>query len=151
MLANYNMKISQYINKNNSIDWVVEFPDLKGCSAVGSTPAEALEQAEVAKVLWLEEYFELHGKYPVASIMQDSYSGKFLLRVPKSLHKDLALRAENEGVSLNTLCIKILAEGVSPKQLHLSFDFTDLKQETDNNQWKQIDATSRKVIPMVAS
>jgi predicted RNase H-like HicB family nuclease len=34
--------------------YVADIPDLEACSAFGKTPAEALEQVEVAKAVWLE-------------------------------------------------------------------------------------------------
>jgi antitoxin HicB len=34
------------------------------------------------------------------------------MRVPKSLHRRLAERAKTEGVSLNTLAVTLLAEGL---------------------------------------
>jgi antitoxin HicB len=34
------------------------------------------------------------------------------LRTPKSLHQSLADRARREGVSLNTLAVALLAEGL---------------------------------------
>lgn len=34
--------------------WIADVPDLKPCSAHGDTPAEALEEAEIAISLWLE-------------------------------------------------------------------------------------------------
>ena len=37
-----------------------------------------------------------------------SYSGRFVLRVDKELHKELAIRALREGESLNSYCQKIL-------------------------------------------
>jgi len=40
----------------------------------------------------------------------EGYTGKWLLRAPKSLHRRLAERAKREGVSLNTLAITLLAE-----------------------------------------
>ena len=51
---------------------------------------------------WLEVKLE-HGDAvpePAASI-KGSYSGRFVLRIPKSLHKRLAVEAQKEGVSLN--------------------------------------------------
>jgi len=33
-------------------------------------------------------------------------------RVPKSLHAALTVRAKNEGVSLNTLVLSFIAEGI---------------------------------------
>lgn len=34
-------------------------------------------------------------------ISDDDFSGKFTLRLPKSLHKLLSIQAEKEGISLN--------------------------------------------------
>jgi predicted RNase H-like HicB family nuclease len=34
--------------------YIADIPDLEACSAFGKTPAEALEQAEIAKQTWLE-------------------------------------------------------------------------------------------------
>lgn len=34
-------------------------------------------------------------------INDDDFSGKFTLRLPKSLHKLLSIQAEKEGISLN--------------------------------------------------
>ena len=40
---------------------------------------------------------------------REEYSGKFVVRVPKSLHAALAAEAEAEGVSLNHLVVAKLA------------------------------------------
>ncbi len=40
------------------------------------------------------------------------YSGQFRLRVPRSLHAELAARAEAEGVSLNALVVSYIARGL---------------------------------------
>jgi hypothetical protein len=42
-------------------------------------------------------------------------SGKFVARVPRSLHTRLAARAEQEGVSMNTLVVAMLSEGVGAR------------------------------------
>ena len=34
--------------------YIADIPDLVACSAFGKTPAEALEQLQVAKIAWLE-------------------------------------------------------------------------------------------------
>ena len=34
--------------------YIADIPDLPGCSAFGKSPAEALEQVEIAKAAWLE-------------------------------------------------------------------------------------------------
>ena len=45
------------------------------------------------------------------------YSGQFKLRLPRSLHKSLANRSRQEGISMNQYCLYLLAGGVNkPKQ-----------------------------------
>ena len=39
-------------------------------------------------------------------------SGKFIARVPKTVHAQLATRARAEGVSLNTLVLTFIAQGL---------------------------------------
>jgi predicted RNase H-like HicB family nuclease len=34
--------------------YIADIPDLRSCSAFGETPAEALQELEIAKALWLE-------------------------------------------------------------------------------------------------
>ncbi|HSL65574.1 MAG TPA: toxin-antitoxin system HicB family antitoxin [Gaiellaceae bacterium] len=41
------------------------------------------------------------------------HSGRLLLRMPPELHGDLAERAERDGLSLNQLITRLLAEGLA--------------------------------------
>ena len=43
--------------------------------------------------------------------MHQDKSGQLRLRIPKDLHKDLALSADRQGVSLNTYMIYLLSKG----------------------------------------
>ena len=66
----------------------------------GDTYAEAFENIQDAMKGWVEA--KLENSFPVPDPIDDNqYSGKFVLRLPKSLHARLALEAEQEGVSLN--------------------------------------------------
>jgi antitoxin HicB len=47
--------------------------------------------------------------------VRDSYSGKWQMRVPRSLHRRLAERARTEGVSLNMLATTLMAEGLGQR------------------------------------
>ena len=49
---------------------------------------------------WIETKLENGFEVP-KPLEENNYSGKFVLRIPKTLHKKLALAAEKEGVSLN--------------------------------------------------
>lgn len=50
------------------------------------------------------------GKPVPAPLADRDYSGRLLLRMPKPLHRDLALHAAEENVSLNSLAVRLLAE-----------------------------------------
>ena len=54
---------------------------------------------------------ELIDSFPEPDVRssREEYSGKFVVRVPKSLHAALAAEAETEGVSLNQLVVVKLA------------------------------------------
>ncbi|MDM7325204.1 MAG: toxin-antitoxin system HicB family antitoxin [Thermus sp.] len=84
-------------------------PDLPGCVSVGETPEETLANVEEARTLWLEAAYEYGDEIPLPSTERE-YSGRVLLRMPKSLHRRLAEEAEREGVSLNQYMVSLLAE-----------------------------------------
>lgn len=94
-------------NEGNFIARVVEFP---GCMAHGETEVEALaELAEVQKA-WLEIRLEDGLEIPEPAGVADLPSGKWLQRVPRSLHAKLVELAERDGVSLNQYVTSVLAE-----------------------------------------
>ena len=64
-----------------------------------------------AKQSWLEAALADGISIPEPAREED-YSGRFNLRLPKSLHKDLALTAKMEGVSLNQLAMCLIAGGL---------------------------------------
>jgi len=46
---------------------------------------------------------EGNGEVPPAPISGKSYSGKFIVRIPPEIHRALAIKAAEEGISLNRL------------------------------------------------
>lgn len=88
--------------------FVARVPALAGCAAHGDTEAAAVEEARVAAEGILETMREL-GRPTPASDVTRAHSGKVLLRLPKTLHADLAAQAEAEGVSLNQWVVTLLA------------------------------------------
>ena len=95
--------------------WLVEFPDLPGCVADGPTPEAALAEAEDARHSWIEAARQHGDPIPPPAADTAAYSGRWVLRTPKTLHRRLAERARREGVSLNTLAVALLAEGVGAR------------------------------------
>jgi antitoxin HicB len=58
---------------------------------------------------------ELGGPIPKPG-SAEAASGQFRLRVPKTIRARLAQRAEQEGVSLNTLGATLIAEGLGKRR-----------------------------------
>lgn len=90
--------------------YYARYPELDTPHGDGPTPAEAIADAEVSKVLFFESCLE-HGD-PIPEPGDDRYRGTFLVRGPKSLHRALTERAAEEGVSLNQLVVALLADAV---------------------------------------
>jgi antitoxin HicB len=93
--------------------YLIEFPDLPGCMSDGETIEEAIANGAEAKKDWIAAMRAAGRALPCPTVeATDAYSGKWVMRTPKSLHRGLAERAREEGVSLNTLVIAILAQGL---------------------------------------
>jgi antitoxin HicB len=81
--------------------WFAKVVELPGCMTQADTLDELEEMIQDAMRAWIETALE--DGYPIPEPRtEESYSGKFVVRVPKSLHRDLVDAAEREGVSLNT-------------------------------------------------
>jgi antitoxin HicB len=80
--------------------WFVQIKELPGCVSQGDTLEEALRMIEDAMRGWLEVELEDGASIPEPRD-EEEYSGKFVVRVPKSLHRRMVELAERDGVSLN--------------------------------------------------
>ncbi|MCD8554979.1 toxin-antitoxin system HicB family antitoxin [Seleniivibrio sp.] len=92
--------------------YFVQIKELEGCFSEGDTVEEAYSMIEEAKEGWLSAALEHGFEIPLPESMEKEYSGKFVVRVPKSLHKKLIQTAKKEGVSLNLLASSLLAENL---------------------------------------
>lgn len=91
--------------------WVAKSKDLEYCVGQGDTCDEAIKELEQNELVWLEMAKEDGEKIPEPSVNHElTYSGKFTVRLSKSLHERAAQRAEQEGVSLNTFIVEAVAE-----------------------------------------
>jgi len=92
--------------------YIAVVPDLSGCSAWGKTEAEAIEEARDAIEAWKKAARSAKRAVPEPSQRIDdaTYSGKFLMRVPKRLHAEMTRAAKLQGVSLNQYVLYLLTE-----------------------------------------
>ena len=120
--------------------YLIEFPDLPGCISDGETIEEAIRNGEEAKRDWIAAMREADRPIPPASVvLAETYSGKWQLRAPKSLHRRLAEYAKREGVSLNTFAVTLLAEGVGERRIQSS----TLPQEIENTSRSGVQTSQR--------
>jgi antitoxin HicB len=89
-------------------EWLATIDTLPGCTARGATPDEAIERAADAMAAWLTTARREGKDVPDPKTAQ-SHSGRLLLRMPQTLHAELARTAEREHVSLNQFITDALA------------------------------------------
>lgn len=91
--------------------YALHCPELNGCITYADTIEEGLKMLEDAKRNWFMACLEDNIPIPEPSNLED-YSGQFKLRMPKSLHKLLAQRSSEEGISMNQYCVYLLSKGI---------------------------------------
>lgn len=89
--------------------WTASVPDLPGCNSYGATINEAVENVQRTKDLWIQGQYEADADIPEPTDEED-YSGRFVLRIPKVLHRSLAHEARVQGVSLNHYASHLLSQ-----------------------------------------
>lgn len=88
--------------------YFVMFSDLPGCMTQIEDGTKMAAMAEDIRTLWIEAEYE--DGHAISEPVTTTYSGRFVLRLPKRLHRDLAERAEREGMSLYAWVTSLLAE-----------------------------------------
>ena len=93
---------------------ILEFP---GCFAQGKSPNEAFNNLEKAAKVWIEATLAQGLNIPSPALNQ-SYSGRIALRIPRSLHKRAAQMAARDATSLNQFLITAIASRIGAEEYH---------------------------------
>lgn len=101
-------RLVQEINDDSGHYFYGRILELDGCQSTGDTLEELYESLNEAMEGYIEVKLENDLPIPVPETV-NNYSGKFVVRLPKSLHQKLAIEANKEGVSLNQLALYKLA------------------------------------------
>ncbi len=101
-------RLVQEINDDSGHYFYGRILELDGCQSTGGTLEELYESLNEAMEGYIEVKLENDLPIPVPETV-NNYSGKFVVRLPKSLHQKLAIEANKEGVSLNQLALYKLA------------------------------------------
>src|SRR3990172_494874 len=81
--------------------WVAQVEEIPGCEARGRTEEEALAEVRELMASWIADALA-NGRQVPAPRAAATHSGRLLVRMPPTLHADLARLADREKVSLNT-------------------------------------------------
>jgi antitoxin HicB len=96
--------------------WAATFPELPGLVAAADTWDELERKIRDAK----ESYFEaaLEAGLPIAEPggSSEPASGRLLLRLPKTLHRQAARAAARDGVSVNTFLVSAVARELGRRE-----------------------------------
>ena len=100
------------ITREDESTWFARVVELPGCMTEGDSPEEAADMIQDALAAWLEVALEDGRPIPEPQTTE-TYSGRFVVRVPRTLHQQLVEAAEQEGVSLNQFINVTLAGRVT--------------------------------------
>lgn len=101
--------IVQPIKDESGFYYYARILELDGCQSTGNTFEEAYKNVKEAMKGWIETKLDAGYEVPLP-IRYENFSGKFVIRIPKSLHYKLSLEAEQEGVSLNQYALYKLSK-----------------------------------------
>ena len=101
--------------------FVFTMPDLPSLLADGETVDEAVIDGRAAFDAVISALVDMGREVPAPVLSARDFapvsaSGKFVARVPRSIHSQLVARARTEGVSLNTLVLAYIAEGLGRRE-----------------------------------
>jgi len=116
-----NKDLNYYMNLNYKVEvihdkeeggYAFHCPELPGCITCTETLEQGFAMLEDAKKCWFTACIEDCISIPEPSNISE-FSGQFKLRLPKSLHKTLAERSRQEGISMNQYCLYLLSSGAN--------------------------------------
>ena len=105
MADHYTYRITWSPEDGEHLGLCAEFPSL---SWLASTPGAALSGIQDLVTSVLADMRAI-GEAPPEPLADRAYSGRFMVRVPPETHRNLVIRAAEEGVSLNRLVSARLA------------------------------------------
>ncbi len=103
----YTYRVSWSVDDNEYVGSCVEFPSL---SWLAKEPEAALHGIrEVVNGVVTD--MQSTGETVPEPLATKKYSGRFMVRIPPELHRELAMEAQEAGISLNRLTSDLLSRG----------------------------------------
>jgi predicted RNase H-like HicB family nuclease len=100
--------VIRHLTDENGSYYFATVLELAGCMSDGETREDAFAGIQEAMRGWVETKLA-HGLPVPLPEDTNRYSGRFMVRLPKTLHARIALAAKLEGVSLNQYAVHKLS------------------------------------------
>ena len=110
-LTDYPFEVRPLSTEEGGGGYLISFPDFAECISEGESVDEAIENGRDALKATVAALKAKKMSVPAPN-SGGVASGKFVARVPKTVHAQLATRARAEGVSLNALVLTFIAQGL---------------------------------------
>jgi predicted RNase H-like HicB family nuclease len=92
------------------LDYIAEYPALKGVVGIGLSEAEALVNLQVNAQINVQALKEAGLPIPDSDITEkNEYSGKLSVRLSSRLHRSIAELSSSEGVSINHCIVEAVS------------------------------------------
>jgi antitoxin HicB len=100
--------------------WAATFPELPGLVAAADTWDELAQKIEDAKASYFEAALEAGLPIAQPGDSSEPASGRLLLRLPKTLHRQATRAAARDGVSVNTFLVSAVARELGRREPRLA-------------------------------
>ena len=107
LVKDFKYRIQVFFSEEDE-GYIATVPELPGCSAFGESPEKAVREVKIAAAGWIRAAKSMDRELP-KPISEKKYPGKFLLRIPPELQKELDMEAKIAGLSLNQFLLYKLA------------------------------------------
>lgn len=106
--SQYSIQIRQ-IEVDGEMVFEARIKELPDVVDYGESVQEAYDLATDTIIGTAEAFLKLGREFPLPAKEDNDYSGRVTLRIPKTMHRHLAMSADSDGVSLNTYIIQALS------------------------------------------
>ncbi|RPI18869.1 MAG: type II toxin-antitoxin system HicB family antitoxin [Ignavibacteriae bacterium] len=113
MILDYEV-VHRRLTKEEGGGYIAYIPQLgrNTFQADGETLEEALANLEIVKKELFKDFIKKGYQIPEPESQEQEYSGKFIVRVPKFLHKELVSEAKKNNSSLNQYVLTLLSKNL---------------------------------------
>jgi predicted HicB family RNase H-like nuclease len=95
----YTYRITWSEDDQEYVGLCIEFPSLSWSADTQEASLQGIRKLVKEAV----QDMKINGESPPLPLSSRSYSGKFIVRIPPEVHRELAMKAAEEGISLNRL------------------------------------------------